>query len=322
MKISKLATSQFITEKHWEERSESLIRFIIPHHMAARSTGANCAYYFVNNGLQNSANYCIGYDGDISCNVPEEFGPWTSSFWGADKYAITFEVSDTAYGDWRIPEAAQEAMINLMVDLFQRYPALGGKAIFDPNDEDIVVACKRANVPITGTKGNILLHMWTSAYGTGCPGDGMISVLPKICEEVNRRLSGSGGGTIRTLREEAQYMIDNNINGQARKNQAKADGFNPEDVQAEIDLMLGKNITACIAEIPIIEEDCEGEFVEYLQSELKRMGYYYGDIDRYAGRMTVTAIKNLQSNWNKVYGGLDIDGCFGQKCWKRLLTGK
>ena len=99
-RISKLATSQYLTDKHWEYRDSSQIKFIIPHHMAAKSTGAACAKYFVNNGIDNSANYCIGYDGDISCNVVEDYGAWTSSFSLADKYAITIEVSDTAAGDW------------------------------------------------------------------------------------------------------------------------------------------------------------------------------------------------------------------------------
>lgn len=330
MTISKLATSKYITDKHWEQRSGSSIKFIIPHHMAGRATGANCAQYFVNNGIQNSANYCIGYGGDISCNVPEEYGAWTSSFWGADKYGITFEVSDNAYGDWTIPKAAQEAMIQLMVDLFQRYPSLGGRAVFDPSDEARVVACKRSNTAITGVKGNILLHMWTSAYGTGCPGEGMIGILPAICAEVNKRLAGGGGGgggsTTRTLREEAQYMIDNNINGQARKDQATADGFDPAKVQAEIDLMLGKDtgttITDLVAAMPVVQYGSKSDATGFLQMELKRLGYYSGSIDYTCGSSTEAAIKALQANWSKVYGNqIAIDGAFGPICWRRLLMG-
>lgn len=334
-KISKLATSQYITDKHWEYRDGSQIKYIIPHHMAGKATGANCAYYFVHNGIQNSANYCIGYDGDISCNVPEEYGAWTSSHWGADKYGITFEVSDTAYGDWRIPANAQEAMIQLMVDLIQRYPSLGGKAVFDPSDEDRVVACKRAGIPVTGTKGNVIIHMWTSAYGTGCPGEHMISILPDICKEVNKRLGAKTSEktgtkidtTTYTVRQAAQKAITDGINGKARTKFCEDNKLDSTKVQAEIDLMLGKDtgttVLDLVGSLPAVTYGSTGTVVTFLQKELKRMGYYAGTLDGACGAQTVTAIKELQKNWNKVYGSqYEVDGAFGPICWKRLLTGK
>lgn len=320
--ISNLATTRFLTDKHWEYRDGSQIKYIIPHHMAGKSTGASCAQYFVNNGIDNSANYCIGYGGDISCNVPEEYGAWTSSFSLADKYAITIEVSDTAYGDWTIPGAAQEALIKLMVDLIKRYPSLGGRAVYDPTDEAEVVSAKRAYRTIKA-KGNILLHVWTSAYATTCPEWHMKQILPQICAEVNKRLSS---GVIRTLREEAQYMIDNGINGTARINQAKKDGFDPAKVQADIDLMLGKDIATTLNELvlsmPVVGDGCEGDSVSFLQRELKRLGYYAGNIDGHCGGATISAIKAIQANWNKVYKNYAVDGYFGRQCWTRLFQGK
>lgn len=321
MTISNLATSQYLTSKHWEQRDASQIRYIIPHHMAGRLSGAACAQYFCNNGLDNSANYCIGPDGDISCNVPEDFGAWTSSFSKADKYAITIEVSDAAKNDWHIPEAAQESLIRLMVDLIQRYPSLGGKAVFNPADEAEVVAAKRAYRDINAS-GNVLIHKWTSAYGTTCPEWHMIQILPDLCTEVNRRLAGQ----TRTLFEEAQYMIDNGINGNDRVNQAIADGFAPADVQAQIDLMLAKDKDATIKSIasimPAVANGSKGDAVAILQHELARMGYYSGLIDGAAGAYTESAIKMIQSNWNKVYGGYAVDGSFGPQCWRRLLWEK
>lgn len=319
--ISKLVTTSYLTDKHYDYRDGSQIKYIIPHHMAGKMTGAQCSKYFVNNGLENSANYCIGYGGDISCNVPEEFGAWTSSFSLADKYAITIEVSDTASGNWTIPSAAQEGLIQLMVDLIKRYPSLGGKAIYDPTDESEVVSAKRAYRTIK-PKGNVLLHVWTSAYGTTCPEWHMKQILPAICAEVNRRL---GGGTTRTLREEAQYMIDNKINGKARINQATSDGFNPTEVQAEIDRLVAKDKITIVSDLasvmPIVKYGVSNDTVKYLQYELQRLGYYYGAIDGSCGEATVTAIKALQTNWGKVYGGISADGVFGPKSWKFLFIG-
>lgn len=332
--ISKLATSKYLTEKHWEQRSGSQIKYIIPHHMAGKMTGANCANYFVNNGIDNSANYCIGYAGDISCNVVEDYGAWTSSFSLADKYAITIEVSDIAKGDWRIPEAAQEALIQLMVDLIQRYPSLGGKAVYDPTDEAEVVAAKRAYRNINA-KGNILLHNWTSAYGTTCPEWHMKQILPSICEEVNKRLgssggsSTSGGGTVakRTLHEEAQYMLDNNINEPYRSAQARADGFDANTVQGEIDRMLSKDVTgnikALISVMPNIAKGYKCDAVYALQAVLKDMGYYTGKVDGDFGDSTETALKAYQTNLKKhVYSGYVVNGICDQNIWTRLFLGK
>ena len=321
MTISKLATSQHITDKHWGQRDGSQIKYIIPHHMATKWTGEQCAKYFVNNGLENSANYCIGFGGDVSCNVPEEFGAWTSSFSLADKFGITIECSDTASGDWRIPGATQESLIKLMVDLIRRYPSLGGKAVYDPSDEAEVVAAKRAYRTINA-KGNILLHVWTSAYGTTCPEWHMKEILPSICAEVNKRLAG-GGGTTRTLREEAQYMITNSINGKDRYNQCKEDGFTYEEVQAEIDRMLGKDTAsaamALVAIMPTVKYGDKNDAVAVLQQELKNMGYYNGSIDGQFGTFTQTALKQYQWNINKVYGRLTVDGICGQDTWTRIF---
>lgn len=130
--------------------------------------------------------------------------------------------------------------------------------------------------------------------------------------------------TKRTLREEAQYMIDYKINGQARKNQAAADGFNPDDVQAEIDLILAKDLAANIKtladSLPAVKLGSTGEAVTLLQTELKRLGYYQDAIDGSAGNKTVAAIKAIQTNWNKVYGNMGVDGIFGPKCWNKLLV--
>ena len=46
--ISKLVTSQKITTK-CHDRNGNAIKFIIPHHMAGKMTGANCANCFLTN---------------------------------------------------------------------------------------------------------------------------------------------------------------------------------------------------------------------------------------------------------------------------------
>ena len=324
--ISKLASSDYLTDKHWEWRNGSQIKYIIPHHMAGKLSGAGCARYFVNNGIDNSANYCIGYDGDIACNVPEDYGAWTSSFSLADKFAVTIEVSDIAAGDWRIPEKAQEALIQLMVDLIQRYPSLGGKAVYDPSDEAEVVSAKRAYRTINA-KGNILLHNWTSAYGTTCPEWHMKQILPAICAEVNKRLAGGGGDQpdTYTVRQAAQKMIDDKINGWARINWCTEHSLDSTKVQEEIDRMLGKdvasNVKIVVNHMPTLQKGSQSEIVTILQEMLYRMGYLASKPDGSFGNDTYNALKQYQYNINEVYGDFSVDGVCGQKTWTRLMLG-
>lgn len=462
MTISSLATSKNITDKNYGTRKPSDIKWIVPHHMVAHWTGEYASDYFQTNGLENSVNYCIGYGGDISCNVYEEYGAWTSSNWRVDTQAFTIECSDTSTTDFTIPQPTQESLINLMVDFFKRYPSLGGFAVYDPNDASEVKSSKaQGRYPITN--GNILLHNWTSNGATSCPGAKMIEVLPNICKEVNRKLGATkvskyigslqylgdgryhyydgkamgigcseytrlalvragiikegetfhaGSGNVgvladtsrfqkiawnpsslkegdilwsqghhvatwdgkngvyeaapesthgicdngktgvghftnhtyrncgtgtntwtciyriidsvkRTLHEEAQFMIDNNINGKARYNQCVEDGFHYEEVQNEIDRMLAKDksdiLTAMIACLPTIQNGSTGDAVKVLQTELKLMGYYDGDIDGSFGSMTETALKGFQTNISKVYGSFGVDGVCGRKTWTKIF---
>lgn len=334
--ISKLATTQYLTDKHWAARSASSIKYIIPHHMAGKLTGAGCANYFVNNGLENSTNYCIGYGGDISCNVPEEYGAWTSSFGIADRQAITMEISDTSNGDWTIPGAAQEAFINLCVDLFQRYPSLGGKAIYDPSDAATVANAKKNQSTFT-TKGNILLHQWTSNYGTTCPEWHMKQILPTLVAEINKRLgqktsttttTTSTTTTKKTTFDVAQEVIDGKWgNGQTRIDGLTKAGYKYDKIKNQVDLMLGKegfglSEADLISVLPSVSTTCkDATAIKIVQTWLKKAGYYTGTIDGSFGNMSLTAVKAFQKNLKKVYGSAYVvDGIIGPQCWKHILN--
>lgn len=170
MIISPLANGTALCTWEYNERDGIAITRITPHQMVAHWTAETAAKYFVNNGIENSVNYCIGYDGSIWCNVTEDHRAWTSSSWSNDVRAITIELSNTedVYSG-QMTDATINAFIELCVDLIQRYPSLGGQFNY------------------TGDlTGNISLHEWFS--DTNCPGSWFKSKLPEIQERVNARL--------------------------------------------------------------------------------------------------------------------------------------
>ena len=187
---SELADNKILTEKCYSRKGKE-IRFIIPHHMATRYTGEECASYFTNNTAGTSANYCIGYGGDIVQNVPEQYGAWTSGDVNFDRQAFTIEISDTAIDNYRIPAAAQDAFVDLCVDLVKRYPSLGGKLIYDPEDEARVIAAKHGTGSWDDIHGNVLIHCWTTTTGTTCPEWYLKKILPVLIDRVNKRLQAA-----------------------------------------------------------------------------------------------------------------------------------
>ena len=163
---SPLATKEILTT-NYNVRKKPILKFT-PHHTAIVATAENIAKNFNVNG--NSANYVIGSDGTIISCVPEEYRAWTSSSEDNDTQAITVEVCNTT-GDpeWRVSDAALEALINLGVDI-----------------------CRRHNLPgftWTGDKnGTLTTHKMF--WATSCPGPYLESKMPYISEQISKRIKG------------------------------------------------------------------------------------------------------------------------------------
>lgn len=151
-------------------RSGYKICKITPHQMAGKLTGKQCAVnVFGKSGRKASANYCIGYDGDIVCNVEEENRAYTSSSKWNDCQAITIEVSNSANGTDRITEASWNSLVNLCEDICRRY---NFRLVYD------------------GTKnGSLTRHNMYA--NTNCPGAYLQSRLPELARIVNERLDGN-----------------------------------------------------------------------------------------------------------------------------------
>lgn len=140
---------------------------ITPHQMGGKLTAKQCAVnIFQRKGRLASANYCIGYDGSLVCNVEEENRAYTSSSWWNDCQAITIEVSNSGNKTDKITEASWNTLVRLCVDICKRY---NFKLVYD------------------GTKnGSLTRHNMFA--NTDCPGKYLQGRFPELVKVVNAQL--------------------------------------------------------------------------------------------------------------------------------------
>jgi N-acetyl-anhydromuramyl-L-alanine amidase AmpD len=154
--FSGLATRTYSTQQQ-SSRQGATIDMVICHH-AATTNAEQVIAQEVSGSREVSSNYVITNTGEIVGIVPEEYRAWTSGSSsdggkGAayDRRSITFECADERNGDpWPISAASQQAIVNLLVDVHQRYGI--------PLDRDHVVGHRE------------LYTRWGASYATACPG--------------------------------------------------------------------------------------------------------------------------------------------------------
>ena len=177
MTVSSLAskTVAALSSNYSSGRSGKSICKITPHHMAGKLTAEACAKLFQVSGKNASANYCIGYDGDIVCSVTEENRSWCSSSASNDRQAITIECSNSSIGgDYPISDATWNSLVNLCVDICTRY----GFTLEYTGD----------------SSGSLTEHRMFSS--TACPGEYLHSRMSQLASEVNAKLKGEDTVTV------------------------------------------------------------------------------------------------------------------------------
>jgi N-acetyl-anhydromuramyl-L-alanine amidase AmpD len=163
MSYSKLVSYVKLSPNCTKPRNHKIDKITI-HYMAGDALIENVGNWFSQRKAGASSNYGIGSDGRIACYVEEENRSWASSNASNDNRAITIEVAN--YEDGSISDKAWESLINLCVDICQRYS-------FELN--------------FTGDKnGNLTMHKWFAP--TACPGPWLEPRFPVIAAEVNKRL--------------------------------------------------------------------------------------------------------------------------------------
>ncbi len=170
--MSSLAQGAYIahSNNYQKGRNGYKICKFTPHIMAGILTGKQCAVnIFQKPNRIASANYCIGNDGDLVCNVYEEDRAYTSSSRLNDNQAITVEVSNCEVGgDWKISDAAWNTLVKLAIDVCKRYKF---RLVYDgtPN-------------------GSLTRHNMFS--NTSCPGKYLQSRFQELADIVNSQLDG------------------------------------------------------------------------------------------------------------------------------------
>lgn len=166
-------TTKTILTNNCSSRYGNRITRITPHYMAWFTDGETCARSFLPSSRQASANYCIGKDGDIVCNVEEQNRAWTTGSAYNDRKAITIECANYTdsknghvYG--QLPDATWKSLVSLCVDICKRY----GFMLNYTGDDS----------------GNLTKHCWYQS--TDCPGPWFTNQFERLANEVNAILDG------------------------------------------------------------------------------------------------------------------------------------
>lgn len=159
------------------------------HHMAGKMTAKACAQmHYKSSG--SSANYYIGYDGEICQGVDESRRAWTTGDRDVDSNGVTIEVSnDINETPWTISDKSYESLIKLVADICKRN---GIKQAVFTNDKS----------------GNLVMHRWYQ--NTACPGDYLASKFSDIEKRVNAILNGGDNSPIEPTQQYFEYTVKKN----------------------------------------------------------------------------------------------------------------
>lgn len=224
--------SRRIADQGRSNPRNSAIKGFTVHHNAGVDSYAEAS----NPNREVSANYWITNDGTIIPNIDETRRAWTTGSGSypagaqSDHRNITVEVSNSPEGvrngTWAISNAAFQALIKLIGDVFKRH-GLG--------------AVRR------GTGAGVAVHQ--DFVPTACPGPYIMSHLGTIISQAEQyRASGGapgtapspgtgGGSTNKTIAQLAQEVLAGaHGNGEVRR---RSLGSNYAAVQAEVNRLLG-----------------------------------------------------------------------------------
>lgn len=299
-------TDVTILNNHYSSRNGNKIDKITIHHMAGNLSVETCGKVFQNR--EASSNYGIGSDGRVGCYVLEENRAWCSANASNDRRAINIEVAnDVIGGDWHVSDLALSKLIDLCVDICQRYNISRLNYTGDAN-------------------GNLTRHNMFMA--TTCPGPYLQSKFPYIADEVNKRLgpvpptppTPSGDATIRYIQEtlNARYntgLIADGYYGPLTKKALV------KSLQHELNIQYNAHLVEdgifgpkTKSKCPVVSKGARGNITWLIQAMLYCRSYNPNGIDGIYGSATENAVRNFQKA-----NGLIADGICGKNTFDKLF---
>lgn len=155
---------------------------LTPHCMAGNLSVESCGSLFANSARQASSNYGIGSDGRKALYVDEKNRSWCTSSNENDQRAITVEIASGATHPYTITAAAEQALVDLFVDVCKRN-----------NIKKVVWSTLKSDRVGHKNGANITVHRDYAAKA--CPGDYIYGRLGIIASKINAQL-GAGGAAI------------------------------------------------------------------------------------------------------------------------------
>lgn len=306
MSNSSLVSYTRLSPNHSGRRNHKIDR-ITPHCVVGQLSVESLGGVFANSSRQASSNYGIGYDGRVALYVDENNRSWCSSSASNDNRAVTIECASDLSEPYYMNDDVIESLIDLCVDICRR------------NEKDTLIwfgnKNKSLNYEPDDNECVITVHRWFA--NKSCPGDYLYSRLGEIAEKVTKRLGGdnvtynssnrnnsSDSMDIHTI---AQKVIQGYYgNGNDRKRVLENSGYDYNEVQAEVNRILGKgsssgssssssssyNITA-IAKDVIAGKYGNGET---RRKNLESRGYNYNEVQKEVNRLLNNSSNSSSSN--------------------------
>lgn len=178
--ISPLATYTLISPFKNSPRNHTIDRISI-HCFVGQVTAKRGAEVFSAPNKNASCNYCVGYDGSISCVVDENDRSWCTSSRDNDNRAVTIEVACETKHPYKVTDAAYTALLSLCEDICKRN---GKQQLIWINDKE-----KALSYEPTSNEMVLTVHRWFA--NKACPGEYLLNKHDEISKEVTKRMNSN-----------------------------------------------------------------------------------------------------------------------------------
>lgn len=250
MSYSNLVSYHRLTNNRGSREGYSVKGFAI-HCFVGQVTAKRGVDYFAETDRDASANYVIGYDGQIGCSVDDEYRSWCTSN-GIDKMLITIEMACEPVHPYKVTNEAYNALIDLLVD---RCRAHGIPRLMWKED-------KAAALDWDLSEQNMVVHRWFD--NKACPGDYLYSLHYQIANEVNERL---GTDYVPTPVTPSKPTIEVDYTETKTPIIALDDEGNAVEMLQLMLMHLGYDLTYCGGADGIFGEGTEKAVLEYQEDE-------------------------------------------------------